>query len=330
MRAPEFWNSDASPNLLATLLTPAAFLYGFASRTRQALRTPHRAKKPVVCIGNATVGGAGKTPVAIALARQLRLAGETPAFLSRGYGGAEPGPLRVDPLQHTAREVGDEPLLLANHAPTWIARDRAAGADLASAEASVILMDDGFQNESLCKDFCLLVVDAQTGFGNGRVFPAGPLREPAVRAFERAEAVMWVKAASEDPAPPALLSLAGDTRAFSAWRDPVAPKPDRVYAFTGIARPEKFFETLERAGYDLAGARPYPDHHPFSQVELEDLTRSAADLNALLITTEKDHIRLPAPYADAVRTLKIDIVIEDELDLIRLITNAIEAAPCPA
>ena len=242
MREPRFWRRGGDP-WPARLLSPVGALYGAATILRRWSHQPYRAPVPVVVAGGITLGGAGKTPLALALAALL--ARRNPHFLSRGYGGSEAGPLRVDPSRHGAKDVGDEPLLLAGSAPTWVARDRAAGAKAAAAAgAGLIILDDGFQNPFLAKDLAFLAIDGESGLGNGHVFPAGPLREPIATALRRAQAVVLI---GEDRA-----GLAGviagrcpilPARLVAADPGAVAGKP--VYAFAGIGRPEKFFASLE-------------------------------------------------------------------------------------
>lgn len=290
MQPPEFWNhrhGRISAPLLRALLTPPAWLVSAAGRWRHRRAAPVKASVPVICIGNVTLGGTGKTPLAIALAGLLAARGHRPVFLSRGHGGREAGPLRVDPDRHDARDVGDEALLLAAAAPAIIARDRVAGAQMAIGEgASVIIMDDGFQNPSLYKDLALLVVDPQAGLGNGRVFPAGPLREPLADALSRASAliVMGKGALSFKTALPVLRArLVNDQ----------APPKGPLFAFAGIGRPQKFFDALQAAGANLVQATSFADHHRYSAREINTLRAWAGAEKAQLITTQKDYVRLP-------------------------------------
>lgn len=294
-RPPGFWWRP--PGLAAALLSPVAAMVGAVTLRRMA-RRGEEVPVPVLCIGNPTVGGAGKTPTALWCLDRLAAAGARPFALLRGHGGAARGPLRVDPDRHDADAVGDEALLLARHAPTIVAGgDRAGGARLAVAlGASHIVMDDGFQNPSLAKDASLLVVDAAAGAGNGAVLPAGPLRAPLAPQVARADAVLLVGDGA-----------AGDEVAQVARRlgRPVlharlAPAPEavaalrgrRLHAFAGIGRPEKFFATLEREGLDLAARTAFADHHRFTQAEMEALRRDAERAGATLVTTEKDMARL--------------------------------------
>lgn len=280
----------------ARLLAPLAGLYG-AVAARRMRRVGRKAGVPVICVGNLTVGGAGKTPAALAIAHRLRAAGENPFFLTRGYGGRLRGPVRVTSA-HSAADVGDEPVLLARVAPTIVARDRVAGAEMAVAQgARIVVMDDGLQNPSLEKDLRIVVVDGRRGIGNGAVIPAGPMRAPLAAQLDRADALLVV----EDPAesatavmtaaaarrlPVLLARLEPDPSAVAALR------PQRVLAFAGIASPDKFFATLAAAGIQAAATRSFADHHAYTEAEAEALIARAASDRLTLVTTEKDHVRL--------------------------------------
>ena len=317
MREPAFWWRSAS--LAAALLAPVAMAYG-AVAARRLARGGRCAGVPVVCIGNLTVGGAGKTPLALAVAGMLTAAGETPFLLSRGYGGRLAGPLRVDPARYGAREVGDEPLLLARAAPTIVARDRVKGAEAAVAGgASLIVMDDGFQNPSLQKDFSVLVVDARRGIGNGRVIPAGPLRAPVRAQLDRADALVVVGAPASEPAVAQearkcrvavfQASLRPDAAAAAELRSP-------VLAFAGIGDPKKFFATLAQAGIAVAVARAFPDHHRYTAAEAKALCETADRKGLALVTTEKDLARLQgeaevAELAARARALPVTLAFDD-------------------
>jgi tetraacyldisaccharide 4'-kinase len=294
MRAPAFWWKTA-PDALALLLSPLGAAYGAATARRMA-RPGTRVGAPVICVGNFVAGGAGKTPTAIALAKALQEIGETPFFLTRGYGAREPvtTPLRVDPGQHDSQRVGDEPLLLARAAPTIVSPDRVAGARFAIAEgASVLVMDDGLQNPSLHKDFSIAVVDGAAGVGNGLCVPAGPLRAPLAAQTPFIDAALVIG----EPRPG--LALPGSLQIVAATLEPersavAALKGQRVFAFAGIGRPEKFFDTLRAAGAIVVGTQAFADHHPFSAAELALLAEQARRHGARLVTTEKDLVRLPA------------------------------------
>ncbi|MGN6569985.1 MAG: tetraacyldisaccharide 4'-kinase [Pseudolabrys sp.] len=293
MREPGFWWRKAGP--LAALLSPLAALYGSVAAQRMA-RKGARAGLPVICIGNFTLGGVGKTPTAVAVARMLETAGERIFFLTRGYGGSDAGPKRVDAHADTAAHVGDEALLLARVAPTIVARDRVTGAALAkSLGATIIVMDDGLQNGSLEKDVTIAVVDARRGIGNGHVFPAGPLRAPLDAQMSRINAVLIVG----DGNGAAHIAAEAQSRGLPVWHGRLAPHPDGagaitrpVLAFAGIGDPDKFFATAQACGITIAARRAFPDHHRFTAEEAAALLM-AADSEALaLLTTEKDRARM--------------------------------------
>ena len=302
MRAPYFWSAGLDPRsreaapLTRALLTPLSILYTWGLRRKLVRANPETAPVPVICIGNLTTGGAGKTPVTEAVRARLVAAGLRAASLSRGHGGSLRGPLKVDPAAHTFRETGDEPLLLAASGEAWIGRDRPVAARAMAADGvQAIIMDDGHQNPSLVKDLSLVVIDAGAPFGNGHVLPKGPLREPVAEGLARANAVVLV---GEGPVPRDV--TAGGKPVLRARLVPAAAPPTGpLLAFAGIGRPEKFFDSLRAAGAVLADAVPYPDHHPYSASEIAYLQRHAEDLGAQLVTTSKDQVRLP-PEARAV------------------------------
>ena len=308
-QAPEFWTRTGFPS---DLLLPLAWLNTGLGATRRALITGKALSVPVNCVGNLVAGGAGKTPVVLSLVRLLSEAGHRPHVLSRGYGGTLGGPLRVDPLRHSAGEVGDEPLLLAQAAPTWIGRNRVATAEVAiAAGASILLLDDGFQNPALHYDRALLVIDGVYGLGNGRVMPAGPLREPAEWGLARADAVVVM---GNDRAG---LTLKGVPifKAALEPRDADHLRGRKLVAFAGIGRPEKFFATLETLGVVIVARHAYPDHHRYRDDELDMLCRVAAQHGAMLITTEKDLMRLAPRWRAQAVALKVEVAWRDEAAL---------------
>ena len=328
MSEPAFWWRAGTGGPIA----PLAALYGAVAGLRMRAGGRH-AGLPVICLGNLTIGGAGKTPAALAVAQFLHAAHERPFFLSRGHGGRLAGPVRVNPALHRAADVGDEPILLARLAPTVVARDRVAGATFArSAGASVIVMDDGFQNPSLAKDLSLILVDGRRGIGNGRVVPAGPLRAPLERQLDRAQALIVVGA----PDGAARVIERAEERKIPLFHGKL--EPDRavvnaigrrkVLAFAGIADPEKFFATLAAAGIEVANRAGFPDHHRFSAAEALDLVTQARANNLMLLTTEKDLARLTGQpelqrLATHASALPVRLVIEEQDRLRQMILNAI-------
>jgi tetraacyldisaccharide 4'-kinase len=331
MREPPFWWRAAG--IEACLLAPAAAVYGAVAASRLK-REGYRAGVPVICIGNPTLGGAGKTPTALAVARMLKAASERPVFLSRGYGGRQRGPLLVAPDRDRSADVGDEPLLLARVAPTVVAHDRVEGAKAAhAAGASVIVMDDGFQNPSLAKDFSVLVIDGRRGLGNSKVFPAGPLRAPLDAQVARADAVVLVGAAGEGAA---VAGAAAEARKLPLFRARLEPDREviaalagrRVLAFAGIGDPEKVFATLREAGIAVAATRSFADHHRYTLADARDLCQQADAEGLTLVTTEKDTARLQgeeamAELAARVCVLPVGLVFAQEAALGKLLVDRI-------
>jgi tetraacyldisaccharide 4'-kinase len=282
---------------------------------------------PVICVGNYHVGGAGKTPTVLALAKLLRDLGETPVVLSRGYGGALRGPVNVDSQHHAAAAVGDEPLMMARVVPVVVARDRVEGAALArSRNASVILMDDGFQNPAIVKDASLIVIDANRGLGNGRVFPAGPLRAPLPVQLARTDALIIVGSGSAaDKVASAIAAQGGPVlraRLVPDRASVAALVGKRVLAFAGIGDPAKFFATLRSSGIDLAVEKAFADHHPFSEGEIASLLAQASREGFTPVTTEKDFVRLGAVTGtEAIVPFKVTMEFDDPAALRKFVTD---------
>jgi tetraacyldisaccharide 4'-kinase len=332
LRAPFWWYRRAG--VLASALSPLGAIYGRMAERKAAEVKPYRSRLPVICIGNFTVGGGGKTPTAIAVGEVLKEAGERPCFLTRGYGGKARGPVLATKGQ-SAAEIGDETLLLLAHAPTVVSADRAAGAKLIEGtDSTVIVMDDGFQNPQLVKDFSLIVVDSQVGLGNGLVMPAGPLRAPLDKQMPRADALLLIGDGGR---------AAPLAKSFEAANKPVlkarmAPRGDGrwlgvlpVIGFAGIANPKKFYATLSQNGARLTGTRSFADHHPYTERQAERLLRWAREWNAMLVTTEKDWVRLPEDDGTALselrfrsRPLLIAVEFGEGNRLKRLLVEAIE------
>ena len=299
MREPRFWWRQ--PGLASALLTPFGALYGNATASRMR-RSGRRANVPVICIGNFTLGGTGKTPAAIAVAELLKSEGRNPALLTRGYGGSMSGPVLVDPKRHSAADVGDEALLLAQAAATIVSRDRVAGAQAAEAQgADVIVMDDGLQNPSLAKDLTIALLDARRGIGNGKVFPAGPLRVPLDAQLERCNAVLIVGDGSKAEAIATKAQqhgrpvFHGELQPDQAAVTALSARP--VLAFAGIGDPEKFFATLRAAGVDVKATQTFPDHRRFTAAEAGELIMHAEHDGLRLVTTAKDHVRMTGDRA---------------------------------
>jgi tetraacyldisaccharide 4'-kinase len=312
MRAPEFWRHRGWQ---ARLLAPLGVLYG-ASVAWKARAKGFAAGVPVICVGNLTAGGSGKTPIAIAIAEALRARGRKPFFLTRGYGGSERGPALAS-RAHSAAVMGDEALLLARHAQTVVARDRAAGARLAMEKgADVVVMDDGHQNFALRKDLSLVVVDAQTGFGNGFQIPAGPLRESVRQGLARADAVVLVGEGEPD-----LEGFRGPVLRAHLVADGAAFAGQPVFAFAGIGRPEKFVASLEASGAIVTGSCFFDDHHAYGEGEIEQLKAIAGE--TMLVTTEKDFVRMTVAERSRIRVLKVTAVFDDAGALERLLDTAL-------
>ena len=327
MRPPRFWFKPPDrPGLRARLLTPLGALYAKATARRVTSPPKARPQVPVLCVGNLNAGGTGKTPVVQALVALLQERGHAPVILSGGHGGRLSGPVAVDPAKHTDTDVGDEPLLAAAFAPTWIARDRAAGARAIVAQAQAgdvqvdcIVMDDGHQNPSLFKDLSLIVVDAVKGFGNGRCIPAGPLQEPVLTGLNRADLLMSIgpHAAQETfqadwgnlIKPPNIRARMEPLQTGMDWRGA------RLLAFAGIGHPEKFFATLQGLGADLVRGEALEDHQPLTTALMTRLAREAQLRGAQLVTTEKDAVRLPPDFRRQVLSLPVRLRIMDSAPL---------------
>lgn len=309
-RAPDFWQAGTdSP--WPGVLQPLAALYELGNRLNRRITTAQETGRPVISVGNLIAGGAGKTPTAIALAEILHRLSLHPQIVSRGYGGRLAGPVRVDPARHSAADVGDEALLLNAAAPTWIGRDRAATARAAvAAGAGCIIADDAHQTYALARRLSLIVVDGGYGFGNGRLLPAGPLREPIAEGLERCDAVVLIG----KPVVP--LPSFGGRPVFRAElvpnpADAVRLRGRRALAFAGIGRPEKFYASLRQAGVEIAATKSFPDHAPYSEDAVMRLVEQAHALHAIPVTTAKDQTRLPRAARSMVDVLRVSLAFAD-------------------
>jgi tetraacyldisaccharide 4'-kinase len=323
MKAPEFWYRAEGRE--AQLLAPFEKLYRAGAWLRRCFARPYRAGVPVICVGNVVAGGSGKTPAALAIAALLQKRGHRPVFVTRGYGGAQKGPLRVDAAHHSAEDVGDEALLLLRQAPVWIGRDRAKAMREAEKTGTHIILDDGLQNPNILPDVALLVMDGATGIGNGHLIPAGPLREPLGEALRRVTAVLVVGEGD-------IQELADcDKFVLRALLRPEIPadfpRDAKFLAFAGIGRPEKFYALVRAEGLTLTATRDFADHHPFRQGELDSLEQQARSLGAKLLTTEKDFVRLPPYFRARVLSFPVHLEFEDSAAVEKLIAAANTAQP---
>jgi tetraacyldisaccharide 4'-kinase len=306
MKAPLFWNTH---NWMSNLLLPVSHIYRFIARRRYAAITPANVSVPIICIGNLVAGGAGKTPVAIALMDLLAPHIDGEWFLTRGYGGSTQGPLKVDE-KCDFNEVGDEPLLLAQHAPTMMAKNRLDGAQAAIAQgATLLVMDDGFQNPSLKKTLSILVIDGAYGLGNERILPSGPLRESLEDGLAHAHAVVII---GEDKKHIAARISANIPvfKATAIQNVSALDKGQKILAFAGIARPEKFHIALRDLGFYVVSMMGFPDHHPYSAKDIATLKATAEQRDACLVTTQKDAVRLPPEFRAEVKIIGLTLQFE--------------------
>lgn len=325
LKTPAFWYKNSLiAGMTGALLWPFSLIYRAGSFLRQNSVAPFHAGIPVVCVGNLTAGGSGKTPAAIALMNLLNENGiaANPCFLSRGYGGTVTRPLFAHPVKHSYRDVGDEPLLLARHAPVIVSRDRKAGAMFAQERGhDLVIMDDGLQNPSLAKTLSFVVIDGHSGFGNGHVLPAGPLREPLKAGFGKADAFIIIGGDAQDIA----AHLPTGKPVFHARLTPgnLQDEKESFVAFCGLGQPDKFRRTLREKNLTVTGWHEFPDHYPFTPDDLARLDRDALRKNARLLTTEKDAARIPPDYQfqSPLDILPVALAWQDESALLAFLKN---------
>lgn len=312
MKTPKYWQSNS---LLSKILTPIGWLYGLATQMRLKLKKAPKADIPVICIGNITAGGTGKTPVSVSVAKMLATDMYHPFFLTRGYGGKLQN-VMVNTKKHSAEDVGDEPLLLAQQAPVIVNANRYEGAKLAIQEgADIAIMDDGFQNPSLHKDLSFLVFDGSYGIGNGKIIPAGPLRETFENGIKRADALIILGKDKHNLAERCKLPVFfGHTEALQT-----TVNNGKVLAFAGIGHPQKFYHTLGQLGFDVAETIDFPDHHFYRKEELENILQKAKELNAEVYTTGKDFVKIPPSLQKYINVLEIAVVWDNPDELLKFI-----------
>jgi tetraacyldisaccharide 4'-kinase len=331
LRAPHFWSAGLDPQSRASapmtrmLLTPFAAAYAGVTARRIAKTTPLKLTVPVICVGNLTSGGSGKTPIVDAIRARLIQRSIHAASLSRGYGGTLKGPVKVDANIHTAGQVGDEPLMLSANGDSWISRDRPQGGRaMISAGVDAIIMDDGHQNPSLAKDLSLIVIDSHAPFGNGYVLPKGPLREPPKVGLARANAIILI---GDGPVPPIVKTSGAPT--LRADLVQTAPPPEGpLFAFAGIGRPARFFDHLRNSGADVRDQFGFPDHHTYTPRDLARLRALAAAHDYQLVTTRKDYVRLSPDMREGITTIDVRAVFTDEDALDALLLPLFEGGHC--
>ena len=320
MKTPSFWHADG---FIPKLLEPLAQLYKCLSFLERSLRSKTKIDVPVLCIGNLVSGGAGKTPIALSIGQKLN-AKHNISFLTRGYGGIEAGPIEVNPDEHSSYEVGDEALILSEVGPTWVSRNRIAGAIAAkNAGFEIVIMDDGFQHTSLVKTLSFVIIDGPYGFGNGRLIPAGPLREPIYSGLKRADVIVLVGEVN-----PSIIELLPNNKPL--LRASLVPAEmgtqlsnNNVIGFAGIGRPTKFLETLEKMGLNIIDFVAFPDHYRFRESEIRELYEKATEVDAILVTTFKDMKRVPKSVAHLCQPIGITVVWEDDNEIQQLLDSVI-------
>ena len=323
LKAPKFWYLKRD-SFLSNLLYPFSLIFRLGTKLRKLISREKKSELPIICVGNIVIGGAGKTPVALKIGNMLKQAGYNPHFVSKGYGGLEKNNTLVNDW-HSPKSVGDESLLLSEIAPTWIGLDRNKSFKLAKENgADCIIMDDGFQNPTLQKDFSIIVINAEQGFGNKRVIPAGPLRESIHRGLLRTNLVITIGAITDnvkDKIPKHIPVIRAN---FKIQEGDLMLKGQRITAFAGIAYPEKFFNSLKLVRANIVDKKSYSDHHIYTEDDLLYLAEIANKNNSILVTTKKDFVRIPKSFRSLIRTIDGFIKLEDEKLLLEILSNLIE------
>lgn len=327
IKTPAFWYRDKEnrPKIWEHLLSPLSHIYKACDKKNREKQIPLKVDVPVMCVGNLTAGGSGKTPTAIALANMLveKNIVKNPYFVTRGYGGSNKKTRRIT-VHDTPSETGDEPILLVKHCKTIVSVNRYDGAQMAAAEgADLVILDDGFQNNSLHKDISILVIDGKRGFGNRKILPAGPLREAPNAGFKKADIVIIIgddqhKISQDIPEKSPVFFANVEPRT-----DQERKQKNKYIAFAGLGIPEKFKDTLIENNYSLIDFIPFPDHYKYKEKELEQLLKRAETQNATLITTEKDILRIPPKYSKHIQTLPIRLRFEQENTLSKYLEEKI-------
>lgn len=319
MKTPKYWQANS---FISKLLYPLGRIYGLITQLRMRLVKPPKVSAPVICIGNITAGGTGKTPVSMSIAKMLATEMYHPFFVTRGYGGKLQN-VMVNNKKHSAADVGDEPLLLSQQAPVIVNANRYKAAQLALSEgADIIIMDDGFQNPSLHKDLSFLVFDGHYGIGNGKIIPAGPLRETFADGIKRADALIILGKDKHNLAERSRLPVFyGHTEATQTLSD----KTQDVLAFAGIGHPQKFYHTLSQQGFNVVETIDFPDHHFYTRPELEKILQRAKELNAVIYTTSKDFVKIPALYQHNINVLEISVVWDEPEKLLEFIVAHLQS-----
>ena len=323
LKAPKFWYQKKD-TYLSNFLYPLSLLFGFGTKIRNILSTTNKGPLPIICVGNIVVGGAGKTPVALKIGKLLIKAGYKPGFISKGYAGLIKNSTLVKSW-HSARSIGDESILLSEVANTWVGVDRINSARLAKEKNSnCLIMDDGFQNPTIYKDFSIIVINASQEFGNKRVMPSGPLRESIKRGLSRSNLVIVIGDPSHELKQLIPKNIPIVKAKFEIKKENKNFKGQNIIAFAGIAYPEKFFQSLTDEGAKIFKKITFPDHHIYSENDLLSLAEIANKKKSILVSTKKDFVRIPKSFRSLVNTLEGEIVFEDEEFIVEILSNVIE------